>query len=420
MPHRTPPHRPWTEHKQCTHNWGVPFFLVDRSQGVSSRVPPPHIRAAAVQVDGFANPTLTVYKDVMYYFQISTSAHRFGLFTCCNATGGLETYTDGVLENDMPPTGAGLSSGWISWMVPTSGHPASIIYTDPWRPWMNGTIHISTRPRGVQVTSNTRVGLNATSTADVGIFGEMFSDRVTDYWLSTSAPTITINNDSSVMPLPYSYTYRCVLQWFCQVWKRVCGIRNRPTRTALKRKIFEVVGVFGTETLGSLPRSEASLAATVTQNYGTGQCCCLDGSEFEQNGGRGGGKRHGRGHTTVRRVCSLALTVWQCICTVSTKCLWGWSSAPFWLVAEEDGAFKMLHLVLWSAHGGARLCWCMGAAPGAVSIAAFMLIQDFQMQLQVSYFKDMMGPSLDAGEFRSLHQLPMSHARISRKCSSRA
>lgn len=157
------------------------------------------------QVDGEANKPLTVYKGLTYYFEVESPHHPFGFVSA-----------EGVYNDNMKvmgvPFATSLTSGVIEWEVPNFGLPNALHYVNPLKPWMNASISIEERPRGVQMTTNTRVTENATQMFQGDFYGEMFKDYAPDnFWMSLHEPVIEIQNMTEGVADTYSYVNFLIL-----------------------------------------------------------------------------------------------------------------------------------------------------------------------------------------------------------------
>eukprot|EP00668_Euglena_longa_P033421 GGOE01042983.1.p1 GENE.GGOE01042983.1~~GGOE01042983.1.p1 ORF type:complete len:1532 (-),score=368.26 GGOE01042983.1:172-4698(-) len=143
------------------------------------------------QVDGMANPNLTVYKGVTYYFIVSSN-FPFALLSDANTL-----YVNGVTVNGIPPT-VGLTSGTVVWTVPTSSTPSSILYGQKSTARL-GTIFIVERPRSILISNASFISYSGISKSSSGIYAEAFQT-----WQALDTPVTTVQFDGINMT---NYTY---------------------------------------------------------------------------------------------------------------------------------------------------------------------------------------------------------------------
>uniref|UniRef100_A0A7S1JI57 Apple domain-containing protein n=1 Tax=Eutreptiella gymnastica TaxID=73025 RepID=A0A7S1JI57_9EUGL len=178
------------------------------------------------QVDGEANPPLTLHKGLTYRFDVGLcevcTDHFFAIYVQDAGTGApgmylqhqLQSGTDlphqsiPILYNGVPLTlGTNVKAGIIEWTIPEHFIPSGLYYVNPSKPWMNGTINIVERPRAVELTATSRITENQTQPLGDPYhgYGEMFKGRVDRYWIARDEPYISVQNSTEGVASTWSY-----------------------------------------------------------------------------------------------------------------------------------------------------------------------------------------------------------------------
>uniref|UniRef100_A0A7S1JHS4 Apple domain-containing protein n=1 Tax=Eutreptiella gymnastica TaxID=73025 RepID=A0A7S1JHS4_9EUGL len=172
------------------------------------------------QINGEANPPLTLYRGLTYYFDLQLcmpplcSDHYFAIVEADGTPYVQQNFglndphqSIPIMFNGVAETGAtNLRSGVIEWTIPEFFTP-ELHYMNPSKPWMNGTISIAERPRAVQLTATSRITENKTQPLGDPYhgYGEMFKGRVDRYWIARDEPYISIQNFTEGVADTWSY-----------------------------------------------------------------------------------------------------------------------------------------------------------------------------------------------------------------------